>query len=269
MLFGVNACDLTAIAYQDRFFAKDPAYRARRERTVLVGLDCERPCAGGFCATVEAGPTVHAGTADLVLARDDDGQWVVFASSEAGEAALAGFTADPVDEEFFTRRAARARAITARFPEDRALRAGIGRLAAGEVPAEFWDGLGLRCFTCSGCTQLCPTCSCSTTIDTPVLETRTVDARTVDAPADGDVAFVRERVWDSCLYEGFQKEASGHHPAARLAQRVERFWFHKFAPEFAAVLGRVGCVGCGRCDITCLGGIGARSVLRRISEAAR
>ncbi len=40
VLFGLAACDLTALAYQDRFFAADPHYQARRAATLLVGLDC-------------------------------------------------------------------------------------------------------------------------------------------------------------------------------------------------------------------------------------
>src|SRR5690606_40178606 len=31
VLFGVHACDLVAVAYQDRFFAADPHYQARRQ----------------------------------------------------------------------------------------------------------------------------------------------------------------------------------------------------------------------------------------------
>ena len=60
-LFGLRACDLTAIAYQDRFFAGDPAYATRRERALLVGIDCFAACAGGFCRDVDAGPFSHGG----------------------------------------------------------------------------------------------------------------------------------------------------------------------------------------------------------------
>ncbi|MFT4939151.1 MAG: sulfhydrogenase subunit beta (sulfur reductase), partial [Paraglaciecola sp.] len=34
VLFGVQACDLTAISYQDKFFESDPHYQTRREQTL-------------------------------------------------------------------------------------------------------------------------------------------------------------------------------------------------------------------------------------------
>jgi formate hydrogenlyase subunit 6/NADH:ubiquinone oxidoreductase subunit I len=69
------------------------------------------------------------------------------------------------------------------------------------------------------------------------------------------------RYWDSCLLEGFQREASGHHPAPHAGDRVRRFWYHKLSDDFAVDFGRAGCVGCGRCDVTCPGSIGALRVL--------
>ena len=37
VLFGVQACDLTAISYQDKFFASDPHYQARRAQNQRLG----------------------------------------------------------------------------------------------------------------------------------------------------------------------------------------------------------------------------------------
>ena len=67
VLFGLHACDLTAVAYQDRFFAADPHYQARRRATLLVGVDCLHSCAGGFCSIVGSGPAVCEQSADLIL----------------------------------------------------------------------------------------------------------------------------------------------------------------------------------------------------------
>ncbi|MEW6270020.1 MAG: 4Fe-4S dicluster domain-containing protein [Thermodesulfobacteriota bacterium] len=67
--------------------------------------------------------------------------------------------------------------------------------------------------------------------------------------------------------EGFQREASGHHPAPRAGDRVRRFWTHKLGAELAREAGRLGCVGCGRCDVTCPGSIGAHRVLGALGRA--
>ncbi|MBY0277938.1 4Fe-4S dicluster domain-containing protein, partial [Candidatus Binatia bacterium] len=137
------------------------------------------------------------------------------------------------------------------FADDAALRRGLARVAgepgAPPVQDDEWQQLGPLCFACTGCTTLCPTCSCFTIVD--------------EVCGSGGV---RCRLLDSCLLEGFQREASGHNPSARPGDRVRRFWTHKLGASFTRHMGRPGCVGCGRCDVTCPGSIGARAVLSRL-----
>jgi sulfhydrogenase subunit beta (sulfur reductase) len=252
-LFGVSACDLAAIAYQDRFFADDPYYRLRRAATLLVGVDCQAPCSGAFCHAMDAGPSVQPGTADLILHREPGhASAILVAETPLGEAALAGLSLLPPPSAWQARRRAGAAHAKELFADDRDVHTGIARLNQGRVDAQTWDQLGLQCVGCSGCTTVCPTCSCFA-------------AR--DEAAEGGVAFTRSRFWDSCLLEGFAREASGQHPAGAPGQRVERFWYHKLSDDFRASFGRYGCVGCGRCDTACPGVIGARSVLRRLAQA--
>jgi sulfhydrogenase subunit beta (sulfur reductase) len=246
-LFGLRACDLTAIAYQDRFFADDAWYRLRRSRALLVGIDCPAACAGGFCADVDAGPFPRAGY-DLNLSPLSDGRVLVEIRTLAGRAAFEGARLDAGVPDATARAAlehARAHAV-ATFPERPFIRRGIARLDAREIGDAEWRAFGPACFACTGCTNLCPTCSCFTVIDE-------------GSGGSGE----RARVWDSCLLEGFQREASGHHPAPRPSDRVRRFWYHKLSGDFGE-LGRIGCVGCGRCDVTCPGTIGALRVLETL-----
>lgn len=253
VLFGVHACDLTAIAYQDQVFADDPYYRARREAALLVGLDCYDRCAHGFCHVVDAGPMVRETTADLVLYPRDGRSYLLLVTSERGRAALANIDLVGAEGPIVEERGRRAHELVEEWAseDDEALEIGIARLAGGLVEADFWQGVKALCIGCSGCTMLCPTCSCFSTRER----------------AQGE-GWERERYWDSCLYEGFQREASGHNPTASAAQRIERFWTHKFGPRTLADYGRPGCVGCGRCDMTCPGGIGARAILTGIRESA-
>ena len=253
-LFGVTACDLTAISCLDRFFAEDVHYQARRRATLLVGIDCAAPCSGGFCPTVDAGPAVREGHADLVLHRVDVATpLLLLVMSEAGAEALAGLDLRAAPSDWQKQRKSNEAAVCAQFPDDAHLRAGIARVRSGGVPAQTFRELSLRCFACSGCTTVCPTCSCFAPHEQPL-------------PALGPKAFSRARVWDSCLYDGFQREASGHNPSGSSAARVERFWYHKLSRDFEASLGRLGCVGCGRCETACLGAIGVHSVTRRLSQ---
>lgn len=252
VLFGLHACDLVAVAYQDRFFAADPHYQARRRATLLVGVDCLHSCHGGFCSTVGSGPAVHAETADLILLprHDSSVDWLLLVASEAGRSALNGLKLPLAKGDWQAERAANNYYVAREQGEQQEIVAGIAALNRGEIDGETWEELGLRCLGCSGCTSVCPTCSCFAPLDLPSAE-------------DG---MLRERVWDSCLYEGFQREASGHNPSATSGQRVQRFWAHKFGDAFKARFERYGCVGCGRCDRVCPGGIGVHGVMHRVAQ---
>jgi len=249
ILFGVRSCDLCAIAYQDQFFQQDPYYQARRKATLLVGIDCHIPCEGGFCPTVDAGPFVRDGMADLAC-HQHNGHWLLMAHTPEGEALLQGMNLEAAKPHHITQRKNQQQQVANQFPSAAHIETGIQRINQAQVPAETWQAMGLQCLTCSGCTNLCPTCSCFTSHDRPT--------------SDG---YERERSWDSCLYDAFQREASGHNPSASAGQRVERFWFHKFSNEYKKAFGRYGCTGCGRCEKTCPGVIGVHSVMKRISAA--
>lgn len=255
-LLGVQACDLVAIAYQDKFFKDDPHYQKRRQQMLLVGVDCESPCQQGFCHEVDAGPHVREQTADLIVSRntssDDPAPWIVFVSTEKGQNAIKGLTLRPAQSQASSKRRQQEAAVVSQFKDFSYINNGIECINDNNVPAEVWEQVGLQCLTCSGCSNLCPTCSCYSVYDEPNAD-------------NGEVTTVR--CWDSCLFEGFQKEASGHNPSHGAGQRIERFWYHKFSDDYLPEFGRYGCVGCGRCEGTCPGSVGVHSVMKRIEQS--
>lgn len=267
VLFGVKSCDLAAISYQDQFFKDDPYYQARRQQCLLVGLDCIHPCNNGFCPTVDAGPGVRMHTADLILHPLDDETWFLLATTEKGRSAVRGLglglglEPGPVTEQthqyehqykhYMARREARLQRCESEFDNDEHIKGGIKKLNSNTISDELWQNIGIQCLACSGCTSLCPTCSC-------------YSPRNIET-AD---KVIQQRVWDSCLYEGFQREASFHNPSAEAGARVQRFWYHKFSDDFVPEFGRYGCIGCGRCEETCPGVIGVHSVMKRINDNA-
>lgn len=255
VLFGVKACDLTAIAYQDEHFKHDPYYQARRQKTLLVGIDCSSPCENGFCRSVNAGPQVKDEIADLILTPmptiggDMQGWWLI-CSSDAGRRAVTGMDLRPADNSWESWREMNRRHTEVEFKSDTHIINGIQRINARAVPDEHWDKFAHQCLSCSGCSQICPSCSCYTTRDIKENDT-----------------FVRQRMWDSCQLVGFQKEASGANPSADAGRRMYRFWYHKFSEDIVRKMGRYGCTGCGRCETICPGSVGIHSIMEKISNA--
>ena len=170
VLFGVRSCDLCAIAYQDQFFQQDPYYQARRKATLLVGIDCNQPCEGGFCPSVNAGPFIRDGLADLACHQREDKSWLILAHTPEGEELIQGLNPQAADPSLISRRSAEEAQVAAKFPSAEHIEAGIQRINQAQVPAETWQSMGLQCLACSGCTNLCPTCSCFTSHDRPVAE---------------------------------------------------------------------------------------------------
>lgn len=250
VLFGMQSCDLTAIKYQDQFFKEDPYYQARRQQCLLVGLDCVTPCQHGFCPTVNAGPGVRDDCADLVLHPLANKQWLLIEQTSKGANSLQGLALQQADSNYLSTRDETLKHCEQQFPDHTYITQGIKTLNAGKLADEFWQELAIQCLGCSGCTTLCPTCSC--------YGTRTIK--------QDDKQFSQQRFWDSCLYEGFQREASFNNPSAEAGTRVQRFWQHKFGDNFLTEFSRYGCIGCGRCEQTCPGVIGVHSVMKRIDQ---
>jgi sulfhydrogenase subunit beta (sulfur reductase) len=253
ILFGLLSCDLCAISYQDQFFKDDNHYQTRRSATLLVGFDCLVPCDGGLCSTVDAGPFVRDSTADLILHPKGE-EWLLIAASKEGDKLINALDLPPAPADWLALRAKSEAKVVEAFPSDNHIKHGIEKINQASITDEQWQRLGLQCLTCSGCTSLCPTCSCFTTFD--------------QKSDESSEAFQRERCWDSCLYEAFQRETSGHNPSEEAGQRLQRYWFHKFSDHYAKEFNRYGCVGCGRCEQTCPGGIGIHSIMRRLEATS-
>jgi sulfhydrogenase subunit beta (sulfur reductase) len=233
---GLRACDLAAIEIQDRvFLAADPAYRARREGSFTIGVNCEVPGETCFCASMGTGPRCTAGF-DLALTELADGFTVQLGSVGGAE----------LLDELHARAATPAEVAASDDVSD----AAVGRMGhtieAHEVPPLLarnrdhprWDEVAARCLACANCTAVCPTCFCHDIADTISL--------------DGTRAS-RDREWASCFSEGFSHMSSGEvRPSTRA--RYRQWLTHKFS-SWVEQYGTSGCVGCGRCITWCPVGI--------------
>jgi sulfhydrogenase subunit beta (sulfur reductase) len=252
---GVRACELHAIAIQDRVLLgdrfQDPAYRARREGAFIVALNCS--VAGGtcFCASMNTGPRVGSGF-DLALTEILDGQkhvFVVETGSERGAQILAGVAR----REALAEELAAADAVVARTAASmgRELEAeGLPELLLRNLEHPRWDEVAARCLACANCTMVCPTCFCTSVEDTTDLS--------------GDSA-ERVRRWDSCFTTDFS-HLHGGAVRASARSRYRQWMTHKLA-TWVEQFGSSGCVGCGRCITWCPVGIDLTEEARAIRQS--
>jgi len=250
VMFGVRSCDLSAIRILDLFYlgkTKDAYYESRRKRTVLVSIACNQPDPTCFCLGLGTGPFLKSGF-DLQLTDLGD-RFLVEAGSDTGMALIADFphiftAPQPADSDdlYETRLASQSR-----FEKRVNLEQVRKRILAGAVSDAFWESVALRCFECGGCVYNCPVCTCFNVMDRPV------------APDAGK----RIRIWDTCMFKGFTRMAGSVLPAEAKINRTKR-WFHHKLVHWPAQFGAFGCVGCGRCAISCPGKIDMAAVALRI-----
>ncbi len=240
---GVRACELTAIAVQDRVLLenqfRDPVYGARRDSVFIVAVQCTQAAATCFCASMGTGPEVR-GAADLTLTEivnADDHWFLAEAGSTRGQEGLAAVEGQPVTAESLLQ--ANSAVESAKEQQVRRMETdGIRDLLYQNFEHPRWDEVAARCLTCANCTMVCPTCFCTTVEDT--------------SDVTGDHA-ERWRRWDSCFTMNFSYIHGGNVRTSSKA-RYRQWMTHKLA-SWVDQFGSSGCVGCGRCITWCPVGI--------------
>jgi ferredoxin len=251
---GVRPCDLAAIARQDRVFLggtySDPAYRARREKALIVAVQCGEAEATCFCSSLGTGPRAAAGF-DLALTEligNGRHDFLVEVGTDRGANLLGRIDSRPARPEDLE--AARAATRRAEAGMGRTLdTAGLKDLLSASNDSPRWEQIAERCLSCANCTMVCPTCFCATVEDASDL---------TGASAE------RWRRWDSCHTLDFSYIHGGsirRSPAARYRQWMT----HKLA-TWVDQFGETGCVGCGRCITWCPVGIDLTEEARQLKD---
>jgi ferredoxin len=249
---GVRACEISAIAIQDRVFlggVVDGAYAARRRDFFVVAVHCGQPAATCFCTSMGTGPRARSGF-DIALTELADGRFVAEMGSAAGAGVLRDVDHRPATEED---RSAAARvtagavaAMTRAMPVE-----GLKQALQSQPAHPHWDSVAERCLACGNCTAVCPTCFCTTVEDV------------TDLAGTGTE---RARRWDSCFSANFSYVHGGPVRASTKA-RYRQWLTHKLA-GWIDQFGTSGCVGCGRCIAWCPVGIDITAEARALREPA-
>ncbi|WP_142525360.1 4Fe-4S dicluster domain-containing protein [Methylacidimicrobium cyclopophantes] len=240
---GVRACELCAIAIQDRVFLggvhRDRSYAERRQRVFVVAVQCAEPSGTCFCVSMQAGPKATCGF-DLALTEllhAGSHRFLVEAGSRVGQEVLAAIPHRPANED--ERRAAEKVTALAAARMGRTLETrGIRELLQSHPEHPRWEEVASRCLSCGNCTMVCPTCFCSTVEDHSDLSGKHTE---------------RMRLWDSCFTLGFSYLHGGS-VRKEIRSRYRQWMTHKLSTWFDQ-FGSSGCVGCGRCITWCPVGI--------------
>jgi len=252
VLLGAAPCDARSLILLDRIFGQgvyqDPYYCARRANTLVISYACERPTSTCFCHAIGSSPFDTTG-ADVLLS-SIGGDLVVDLVSEAGRRAGAGWNLAAADEGTTALvEAASAVAVDHLQPVEKV--AGIEHDLAGLFDSGIWREIAEKCIACGTCTYNCPECHCFNIVDN-------------ELSSGGE----RLRSWDACMYSQFTVQASGYNPRPDQASRWRQRVMHKFS-YLPANVGIYGCVGCGRCIVSCPVRLDIRQVLQRVRQEAR
>jgi len=239
VILGVHTCDLHGMCVLDEAFGQgypDAHYLRRRQKTLLVGIECLEPCdEHSFCKSMGS-LTVSDGY-DLHLT-DLGEAYAVDVGSEKGAALLLRYgdarKATDADMQQLNKVLG---AKWPRFPYKLDFDAGdLAPLMSQSYDSPLWDQLAGICLACGQCTLVCPTCFCFNVYDEMALNLK-----------DGE----RWRRWDSCQLDEFARVAGGENFREQQAARL-RHRFMRKGRYLMEKYGELGCVGCGRCARSCL-----------------
>jgi sulfhydrogenase subunit beta (sulfur reductase) len=251
---GVRACEIQAIAIQDRVFLEgphvDPHYQARRADAFIVAVNCGKAGGTCFCVSMDTGPCAKSGF-DIALTEligDGEPTYVVETGSAIGVEVMSELhsrAAQPTEIAAAEAVSARTAATMGRSMETE----GIRDLLMNNLDHPRWDDAAERCLTCGNCTMVCPTCFCTSVEDASDLS--------------GEEAS-RSRRWDSCFTMDFSFIHGGSVRASPKS-RYRQWMTHKLA-TWIDQFDTSGCVGCGRCITWCPVGIDITEEARAIRD---
>ncbi len=253
---GIRACDISALRLYDRVFlegpVKDPAYELRRSHSLTIAVHCLYPGENCFCHSMGTGPFLTDGF-DIAATELED-SFLLETGTAAGQGLLNGLPLEDATDEDVKEKAARIEGCLKMMRKS--IRAGeLPRLIYRNLDHPHWADIAARDLECGNCTQVCPTCFCSSVYDLVRLRGIT---------RQSEISGSRVRKWDSCFSRNFARVHGGNFRPSRRA-RYRQWMSHKLAYTMEQ-FGLPGCVGCGRCITWCPAGIDITKELEVFSD---
>jgi len=238
VIFGIRNCDARAIVYLDKVMLEghfqDVYYKSKREKTVLIGLACNRPpYTDCFCTSVGGGPHCTEGL-DIQLIELKN-FYLLAPITDKGKKLLETVPSDLLKEATQQQREQKGEldrdannSITRHLNVE-----GTYEIMSDNFDDKYWKRVSDPCIGCGICTFLCPTCFC-------------FDINDIGDRKKGQ----RIRVWDTCQFPEYSIHASGHNPRPTKSERQRQRFYHKYKYSIDNQQ-MIGCVGCSRCINLC------------------
>ena len=253
-IWGMRPCDARSLTMLDKVFGsaiqrpddeyfQDSHWKEKYDSALIFVIACNEPASTCFCNWFESGPHDERGADVFVI--DIGNSYLLKPVSEKGTAYCEGIT-EAKSSSADTARAAELKTGAENMLGKPVKLHGLDKKLPELWNEGIWDELSAKCINCAACTYVCSTCHC-------------FDIQDEQKGSAGK----RLRLWDSCMYPLFTKEASGHNTRPLSRDRVRQRVMHKFS-YFADKYDEYLCTGCGRCVQVCPVNFDIRQVIKKL-----
>ncbi|MFY0690104.1 MAG: 4Fe-4S dicluster domain-containing protein [Cyclobacteriaceae bacterium] len=239
--WGIQSCDLRAIALLDRIFIHNqyinPWYQQARASLVTIAIACTHGSDNCFCTTTNSGPKPIEGYDVLVSPIGlESANYLVQSGSEAGQKLIADLELKNATQTELESSQSLIDACIQSMPKR--FDSKVSAVLQDHPNHPIWNQIAEKCMCCANCTLVCPTCFCSTVEDV------------TDITGSHTERWLK---WDSC-FNGDFSYIHGGQIRNSIKSRYRQWLTHKLS-NWHDQFGSSGCVGCGRCITWCPVGI--------------